>query len=511
MLQNNPYKLTSQVALAPDPQLTSMMEKYKGMGDAVAFSVVFNEVQRRKEVRDAAQAKMSGGAKQKVADQLIQESKMAQMPPMPQGMGMPPQGMPPGGGMPPQGMPPQMAMGPQGAPQGMPPGGPPPQGLPEQSGIGQLPAPNMQNMAGGGLVSFAGDDESYIPFTGGIPYRTGYNPNEDQTETETEEEPTDQDYSRFEIGDAAGDYRKRMEEAFAKQQADIDAYKADRNKFGSAYAGAEDRDKEMNQRYADEERVQRGLPWILGGAKLMQSNARGLGGIGEAVEAGLPAYLSGREKLAALKDKQRDFMQTVAEARRAEQRGDTDKLFALQQSMATQRTNMEGMAAQLGVDSDKVKATYASAGARGSSLGTDKLAAYYKMESDKYKAAASNPKISEAERKALLQESERLQQESDNLIAKTRSYPSSEAGFAQTAAQKFFTDKADTVLSIRAQLKNPRSREDALKAIENLANDAKPYRISREEIYAQFNLSPEGGATAGSSIEDPLGIMPAHD
>jgi len=63
---------------------------------------------------------------------------------------MPPQGMPPQG-MPPQGMPPQ-GMPPQGG-QGM-----PPQGggqLPEDQGIAQLPAPNMQNMAGGGIVAFA--------------------------------------------------------------------------------------------------------------------------------------------------------------------------------------------------------------------------------------------------------------------------------------------------------------------------------------------------------------------
>jgi flagellum-specific peptidoglycan hydrolase FlgJ len=33
------------------------------------------------------------------------------------------------------------------------------QGLPEESGIAQLPAPNMQNMAGGGIVAFAGGKE----------------------------------------------------------------------------------------------------------------------------------------------------------------------------------------------------------------------------------------------------------------------------------------------------------------------------------------------------------------
>jgi len=56
-----------------------------------------------------------------------------------------PQGMPPQGG---QGMPPQ----------GMPPQGMPLQGggqLPEQQGIAQLPTPNIDNMAGGGIVAFA--------------------------------------------------------------------------------------------------------------------------------------------------------------------------------------------------------------------------------------------------------------------------------------------------------------------------------------------------------------------
>lgn len=77
----------------------------------------------------------------------------------PQGGQMPPvnqqvvQGMDPMPQMPPQGMPPQGM-----PPQGMPPQGMPPQGggqLPEQQGIAQLPAPNIQNMAGGGIVAFA--------------------------------------------------------------------------------------------------------------------------------------------------------------------------------------------------------------------------------------------------------------------------------------------------------------------------------------------------------------------
>ena len=48
----------------------------------------------------------------------------------------------------PQGMPPQGPQGPQGMPQAS-------QQLPEQQGIGALPAPNMQSMAGGGIVAFA--------------------------------------------------------------------------------------------------------------------------------------------------------------------------------------------------------------------------------------------------------------------------------------------------------------------------------------------------------------------
>lgn len=340
----NPYKLTSQVSLAPDPQLSSMMEKFKQLGDAVSFSVVFNEVQRRKEVRDAAQSKMMGGPKPQVADQLIQESKMAQMPPMPQGMGagpqgMPPQGMPPGGGMPPQ-----MAMGPQGGP---PP--PPPQGLPEQSGIGQLPAPNMQNMADGGIVSFAGDDDSYVPFDSA--------PEAPADREEDEEDP----YPRFDVRDAVGEYRSAMDKMMAEQQSDYDKYKAEREKFGSAYANAEARDKEMSQQYEDEARAQRGLPWLAAGAAMMGSSERGLGGLAQAIREGIPVYAAGREKLSALKDKQRDFMQTVAEARRAEQRGDMDRLYELQQSITAQKAQMAGVEAQLGLRQDEIGATLSAA------------------------------------------------------------------------------------------------------------------------------------------------------
>jgi len=104
---------------------------------------------KREEYAQKANAQQ-GGPMPPVNQQVVQNMDPA--PQMPQGMpqGMPPQGMPPQGG---QGMPPQGM-----SPQGMPPQGMPPQGggqLPEQQGIAQLPAPNIQNMAGGGIVAFA--------------------------------------------------------------------------------------------------------------------------------------------------------------------------------------------------------------------------------------------------------------------------------------------------------------------------------------------------------------------
>ena len=68
------------------------------------------------------------------------------------------------------------AMGPQAPPQpqGQPQGQPQPQAaqtLPENSGIAQLPAPNMQGMAGGGIVAFSGEAESLVrSHTGGKDY-----------------------------------------------------------------------------------------------------------------------------------------------------------------------------------------------------------------------------------------------------------------------------------------------------------------------------------------------------
>jgi hypothetical protein len=497
---SNPYKLTSQVSLAPDPQLSSMMEKFKQVGDAISFSVVFNEVQRRKEVRDAAQSKMMGGPKPQVADQLIQESKMAQMPAPPQGMGgpqgMPPQGMPPQGmggpqGMPPQGMPPQMAMGPQGGP---------PQGLPEGSGIGQLPAPNMQNMAGGGIVSFAGDEDSYL---GVQPYGAGdgldsryltYNPPDEPTATnETTDAPTDYPAPEFDFGDPAGKYRSETDKLFKGLEEQNKEYETKRSALGKAYANAEERDAELSQRYADEERVQSGLPWIAAGAALMQSSGKGISGLADAINAGLPQYVSGREKLAALKDKQRDYMQTVAEARRAEELGQLDKFRELQASLTAQRANIEGVAAQLEQGQADTKSRYAIAGmeakAKGQALpSTDKLKAWYQIQ---YTDALrrGDTAAAAAYRKTLKDFSNTLNSSEEK---------------QEAVLNKYLMDSGDKQGAAIALYKE--GNENALKQLYTPVSGMVSYEDFKARLLGS-NIGG-GGASSGGGENDPLALRP---
>lgn len=512
----NLYKLTSQVSLAPDPQLSSMLENFKRVGDAPSFSVVFNEVQRRKEVRDAAQSKMMGGPKSQVADQLIQESKMAQMPAQPQGMGMGmPQGMPPGGGMPPQGMPPGGGM-PQGMPpQGMPQGGPP-QGLPEQAGIGQLPAPNMQNMAGGGIVSFAGDDDSYVPFDSALEgppdfsldsnysgerdyLGLDYNPPDvTAPETTTNREEDEEDpYPRFDIRDAVGGYGAEMDKVLAEQQANYDKYKAERDKFGSAYANAEARDKEMSQQYEDEARTQRGMPWLAAGAAMMGSSERGLGGLAEAIKAGLPAYTAGRDKLAGLKDKQRDFMQTVAEARRAEARGDTDKLYALQQSMAAQKANIAGVKAELGLKQDEIGATLAASTAKSGDRTPAKEAGLYYARARMLRDAAEDPENA-AQKAALLAKADEYTGIGDS-IQFAGSYGGTPTGVNEAQFAAFIKNNGEKINNIAVQLTNPKStdavRQQALQRLKILAQQSPNY----DAFMARFLPEEAGGVGGGAN------------
>jgi hypothetical protein len=491
---SNPYKLTSQVSLAPDPQLSSMMEKFKQVGDAISFSVVFNEVQRRKEVRDAAQSKMMGGPKPQVADQLIQESKMAQMPALPQGMGGP-QGMPPQG-MPPQGMPPQMAMGPQGGP---------PQGLPEGSGIGQLPAPNMQNMAGGGIVSFAGDEDSYLgvqPYGAGdeldsrpYPLRT-YNLSDEPTGTdETTDDPTDYPAPEFDFGDPAGKYRSETDKLFKGLEEQNKEYETKRSALGKAYANAEERDAELSQRYADEERFQKGMPWINAGLALMQSSGKGISGLADAGTAGIGALVSGREKLAALKDKQRDYMQTVAEARRAEELGQLDKFRELQASLTAQRANIEGVAAQLEQGQTDTKSRYAIAGIKAGRKGLEstpsKEAGAYLARARLFRDAADDPKNA-AQKNALLAEAEKF-----TTLANDIMYAAQGVNPKITAAkQKSLDDKSPQIYGALRLLESSDSKSQAMgeKQLQVISGST---GVPIAQIKEQFGVGSTGGGGSG--------------
>ena len=127
----------AKLAVMNTDQLKAFAEQHQD--DMVMLGAAQAVHAKRAEYAQKANAPQ-GGQAPPVNQQVVQG--MDPIPQMPQGM--PPQGMPPQGG---QGMPPQ----------GMPPQGMPPQGgqLPEQQGIAQLPAPNIENMAGGGIVAFA--------------------------------------------------------------------------------------------------------------------------------------------------------------------------------------------------------------------------------------------------------------------------------------------------------------------------------------------------------------------
>jgi hypothetical protein len=122
----NVNQITSQLAKMPDP----MLQKYAAMhkNDPYTVSLALAESNRRKAMRVGAA--LMPGEQPKVVDQDIAE--MA-----------PPQQMP-------HQMPQQMAQ----------------QQLPENVGIGQLPAQNMQRMADGGIVGYAGDQGSVTRMTG---------------------------------------------------------------------------------------------------------------------------------------------------------------------------------------------------------------------------------------------------------------------------------------------------------------------------------------------------------
>ena len=120
------------LALMPDPALQQYAQLHKD--DPYIMSLAMSESARRQKLRAAQQGQAGQMPQPKVVDQAIQAINPPPQPPAP----------------PPQAAPQQQPM-----PQ-------PQQQLPEQQGVAQLPAPNMQQMADGGIVGYAdGGDVEY--------------------------------------------------------------------------------------------------------------------------------------------------------------------------------------------------------------------------------------------------------------------------------------------------------------------------------------------------------------
>ncbi len=117
----NVNQITAQLARMPDQALQQFAAMHKS--DPYTVSLALSESNRRKQMRTAAQGQQ-GGEQPKVVDQGI----AGMMAPAPQAQA-------------------------------------PAQPMPEDVGIGALPAPNMQGMAGGGIVAF-GDGGDVQKFAG---------------------------------------------------------------------------------------------------------------------------------------------------------------------------------------------------------------------------------------------------------------------------------------------------------------------------------------------------------
>jgi hypothetical protein len=110
----NVNQITSQLARMPDQALQQYAMMHKN--DPYTVSLALSESNRRKQMRDAAQGQQGMAPQPKVVDQGIASmAAPAPQPQMPQAQAQP---------------------------------------MPEDVGIGALPAPNMQGMAGGGIVAF---------------------------------------------------------------------------------------------------------------------------------------------------------------------------------------------------------------------------------------------------------------------------------------------------------------------------------------------------------------------
>lgn len=168
----NVNQITSQLAKMPDPALQQYAMLHKN--DPYTVSLALSESNRRKQMRAAAQGQQGMGEQPKVVDQGIAEM-------------VPPQ--------------PQM-----------------PQPMPEDVGIGALPAPNMQGMAGGGIVAFGdGGDVQHFQ-SGGSAFERWLRSN-----------TTPAEQKRFESLQEQADREKRIEKLTVPRPLST-AEQAERNK-----------------------------------------------------------------------------------------------------------------------------------------------------------------------------------------------------------------------------------------------------------------------------------------
>jgi hypothetical protein len=135
----NVNQITSQLARMPDQALQQYAMMHKN--DPYTVSLALSESNRRKQMRDAAQGQQGMAPQPKVVDQGIagmaapSEMNPAQMEALMQQLDRKKEQ--------------EYREFTRGA-------APAPQPMPEDVGIGALPAPNMQGMAGGGIVAFGG-------------------------------------------------------------------------------------------------------------------------------------------------------------------------------------------------------------------------------------------------------------------------------------------------------------------------------------------------------------------
>jgi hypothetical protein len=342
-------------------------------------------------------------------------------------------------------------------------------------------------MAGGGLVSFA--------YGGDIP---GYAGDEG---SDINEEAPEEEYSRFDSRDSVGNYRARMEQILADQEKQDRDFKTGRKGLGEAYANAEERDKEMTQRYSDEERSVKGMALMNFGLNLMQSRERGLAGIGAAGLAALPQYLSGKKELSSLKDKQRDYMQTVAEARRAEKLGLLKDMYGLGAAGTTQRIAQAGVEAQLGQSADEIRSRERIANARAVGRGSNiKVQEEYNRRAMMFRDAADDLKNA-SRREALLAEAERFQNLADTMAAQSSGVPYK----IDAARQKALGDKGNDVRYALKLRRAPKTKAQGDELLQSISGET---GVPVSELIQKFSGSgsTDSGASGGGGSNDPVGL-----